>query len=140
MSSDNIFTDYQKVKKLYAAALDAAPEERAAFLDQSGASEAARREVESLLKARDEAGGFLQNVSAVQIVQDSIEKNDRLVGQTIDKYTVEREIGRGGMGAVYLATRSAGDFQKRVAIKIIKRHDERRNALFNNGIRRRRFD
>ncbi len=121
MSPDNILTDYQKVKELFAAALDAAPGERFALLDQSSADKAVRREVESLLRARDEAGGFLEDVSAVQIVQNSIEKNDCLIGQTIDKYLVEREIGRGGMGAVYLATRSAGDFQKRAAIKVIKR-------------------
>ena len=137
MSSANSAADYQKVKNVFIAALDAAPEKRAAFLDATCASKDVRREVESLLKARDEAGEFLQNVSAVEVVQDSIDKNDRFIGQTIDKYLVEREIGRGGMGAVYLATRNAGDFQKRVAIKIIKRGADTGEALKRFGQERR---
>jgi len=34
---------------------------------------------------------------------------------------VEREVGRGGMGIVYLASRADGSFQKRVAIKLLRR-------------------
>jgi serine/threonine protein kinase len=36
-------------------------------------------------------------------------------------YRIEREIGRGGMAVVYLAARADGEFQKRVAVKLIKR-------------------
>jgi serine/threonine-protein kinase len=36
-------------------------------------------------------------------------------------YRIEREIGRGGMGAVYLATRADDEYRKRVAVKVIKR-------------------
>src|SRR5581483_11025111 len=43
------------------------------------------------------------------------------IGQVLGVYRVEQEIGRGGMGAVYLASRAGGEFQKRVAIKLIKR-------------------
>src|SRR5204862_555765 len=36
-------------------------------------------------------------------------------------YVIVKELGRGGMGAVYLAERADGQFQKLVAIKILKR-------------------
>ena len=36
-------------------------------------------------------------------------------------YAVIRELGRGGMGAVYLAERADGEFEKQVAIKLLKR-------------------
>jgi eukaryotic-like serine/threonine-protein kinase len=42
-------------------------------------------------------------------------------GQRIGAYRVIREIGRGGMGAVYLAERADGQFEMRVAVKVAKR-------------------
>lgn len=46
---------------------------------------------------------------------------DLMIGQRLGAYQIEREIGRGGMGTVYLARRADNVFQRRVAIKIIKR-------------------
>src|SRR6266478_2208624 len=48
------------------------------------------------------------------------ERRDR-IGERIGAYVVVRELGRGGMGAVYLAERADGHFEKLVAIKILKR-------------------
>src|SRR5215467_1944963 len=42
------------------------------------------------------------------------------LGRQIGPYRIKREIGRGGMGTVYEAWRSDGEFQHRVAIKLIK--------------------
>jgi len=44
-----------------------------------------------------------------------------MIGRRIGVYELCEEIGRGGMGAVYLAKRADGEFQQRVAIKLIKR-------------------
>ena len=44
-----------------------------------------------------------------------------VIGRRIGPYQVVREIGRGGMGAVYLAVRADEQFEQRVAIKLIKR-------------------
>jgi eukaryotic-like serine/threonine-protein kinase len=46
---------------------------------------------------------------------------DSMIGRQIGVYRLEREIGRGGMGAVYLAERVDGEFNQTVAIKLIKR-------------------
>ena len=46
---------------------------------------------------------------------------DIRTNQQVGPYRLIREIGRGGMGTVYLAMRSDDVFQKRVAIKILKR-------------------
>lgn len=43
-----------------------------------------------------------------------------MLGRHIGPYRIEREIGRGGMGTVYEAWRADGEFQHRVAIKLIK--------------------
>ncbi|MFL6529616.1 MAG: protein kinase domain-containing protein [Chthoniobacterales bacterium] len=42
-------------------------------------------------------------------------------GWRIGAYVVVRELGRGGMGTVYLASRADGQFEKEVAIKVLKR-------------------
>ncbi len=46
---------------------------------------------------------------------------DSLAGQRVGPYLLLREIGVGGMGAVYLAERADEEYKKRVAIKIVKR-------------------
>ncbi|HTC24953.1 MAG TPA: protein kinase, partial [Gemmatimonadales bacterium] len=43
----------------------------------------------------------------------------RLAQALGEAYTLEGEIGRGGMGVVYLADRDDGEYRKRVAIKLI---------------------
>ncbi|HEY0461445.1 MAG TPA: serine/threonine-protein kinase [Pyrinomonadaceae bacterium] len=112
-------SDYEKIKEIFSAAVELAPARRAAFLDANCTDAQLRREVESLLEARDEADDFLNDLSAVRVVQDSYERGNRFIGQKIDKYRIEREIGRGGMGVVFLAARE--DFRQQVALKIIKR-------------------
>ena len=73
-----------------------------------------RAQVAELLKADDEDVSFLQS-SPLEAVNLSNAK----IPERIGKYKILREIGRGGMGAVYLAERE--DLKKRVAVKIIKR-------------------
>ena len=42
-------------------------------------------------------------------------------GQRVGAYVIIRELGRGGMGTVFLAERADGQFEKQVAIKILSR-------------------
>ncbi len=51
----------------------------------------------------------------------SIDDCDPLLGKIIGAYRLEKEIGRGGMGTVYIAERADGFFRQRVAVKLIKR-------------------
>lgn len=54
-------------------------------------------------------------------------------GERIGSYAIVRELGRGGMGVVYLAKRADGTFEKEVAIKVLKRGTDTDEVL-------RRFD
>jgi eukaryotic-like serine/threonine-protein kinase len=49
------------------------------------------------------------------------ERRSSLEGRLVGPYRIVRELARGGMGAVYLAERADGQFQQRVALKLIKR-------------------
>jgi eukaryotic-like serine/threonine-protein kinase len=42
-------------------------------------------------------------------------------GERVGAYVIARELGRGGMGTVFLAERADGQFEKQVAIKILNR-------------------
>jgi serine/threonine protein kinase len=112
-------SEYEKIKKVFAGALEIPLESRAEFLDKNCPNAEIRREVDSLLAAHQEADNFLNDVSAVEVIQNTYQQSSSLLGQKIGKYRIEREIGRGGMGIVFLATRE--DFRQQVALKIIKR-------------------
>ena len=109
---------WPRVKEVLALALDAAPDQRASVLDaQCDGDPGLRAEVESLLAADADAGSFIVAPAVEPLGDDG---HDPLIGASIGAYVVERCIGRGGMGAVYLA-RHTGDFAHSVAIKMIRR-------------------
>jgi len=113
---------WRQIETIFQSALDCGAENRAALLDSACGEDAElRREIESLL-AWHEKSGFTTPAA----FQDAIKVLEHRTGQLeegrrIGSYRVLREIGRGGMGSVYLAARADDAFQKLVAIKIIRR-------------------
>ena len=113
---------WQRLKSILADALDQpSPSARTAFIRQSCADDTGLfRDVESLLAQETPADDALEdcakNAATVLKRDDSAQ-----IGRRIGAYQILEELGRGGMGAVYLAERADGEFEKRVAIKILKR-------------------
>ncbi|MGE5715264.1 MAG: serine/threonine-protein kinase, partial [Acidobacteriota bacterium] len=93
--------------------------ERAAFLDEACRDDPAlKSEVVSLLAASEEATDFLETPAVSPAYAVAAEEPAR---RRIGPYQVIRLLGSGGMGHVYLAVRADEQFQKRVAIKVVKR-------------------
>jgi serine/threonine protein kinase/Tol biopolymer transport system component/Tfp pilus assembly protein PilF len=80
-----------------------------------------QREVLSLLASYDETGEFLENpLLSLPGFADAAPLEPNLIGQRVGAWQLVEEIGRGGMGTVYLAVRADNEFRKRVAIKLIR--------------------
>jgi hypothetical protein len=95
---------WRRVKALFELALEQVPANLEEWLDQEGETdEVVRAEVLSLLRHQKQSGSFL-NTPIANLAPDLIPENHPLQeGQVVDKYTIVRELGRGGMGRVYLA-------------------------------------
>ena len=101
---------FRKAEELLVALWDCPPEFREQRLATSTAGDAELlAEVKSLLEASEQAASWQPPQPSAQPPQT----------RQFGPYQIERMIGRGGMGAVYLAHRSDGNFNQKVAIKII---------------------
>jgi serine/threonine protein kinase len=113
MSGD---TRRREVERLFDAALDLGPDARSAWLEAACGDDAELlAEVQALLAAHGRAEGILERDPAAGTgPAPAIARHER-----IGPYRVVEEIGRGGMGVVFLAERADGQFRQRVAIKLI---------------------
>ena len=101
MTSD----EWRRVRELFERALDREPAEVPHWLEQEAAGEpAVRLEVASLLAHHSGAGSFLAEPLTERVPDLFVDTNLLQPGTTIGAYTIIREIGRGGMGCVYLAS------------------------------------
>ena len=110
---------WQQVKAIFQQVAESSPNERVPLLAQLAPDdEPLRAEVIRLLAADEEAEEFLEDTPLPEIQRAT---NGFAAGQTIGNYRLLRELGRGGMGTVYLAERDHEQFRQQVAIKIIRR-------------------
>ncbi len=105
---------------LLADALPLEAEARSAFLDEACAGDAAlREEIGTLIAAYERAedtGRFSRG--ALDLVPMAFPENEP--PESIGPYELLREIGRGGMGTVWLARRADGVFEQHVAVKMMQ--------------------
>jgi serine/threonine protein kinase len=112
---------WQQVKRLFHEACERAPEERAGFLDSACDGDVElRREIESLLAVHERAGDFMQQpaMNVAQAGGSGDAEAEIEAGRMINHYRVERRIGAGGMGEVYLAHDTR--LGRRVALKLLR--------------------
>jgi hypothetical protein len=130
MNSDR----WHRIEQVYDAVLTLPPEQRLAVLEaRCGADAELRREVESLLSARDPAGDFLSPDNLLGHIATVTEDAERpAVGGRLGPYEILAAIGAGAMGEVYRARDTRLD--RIVAPKVLPArlvHDPGRSRVFN---------
>jgi serine/threonine-protein kinase len=122
---------WQRIDRLFAAVLEQESDDRQAFLRKAAAGDAELYlEVRRLLESSREAdlllGGSATEFAPLLVsdlratLADGTEELPP-EGERIGPYLVVKVIGRGGMGVVYLARRADEQFEKQVALKLVKR-------------------
>ena len=107
------------VRDIFDRAAELTGSERAAFLNREcGANEALLREAKRLLLAHDRLNPLFDT-----LVDDELEMSPVDSPQTPERvgpYRILKELGRGGVGAVFLAVRNDDEYRKQVAIKLLR--------------------
>ncbi len=121
---------WAEIDALFQEALDLGPEEWDAYLAQRCPEDAELQAAVRGLLAADRGAGSFMEASAEDLAPEDFREAlegsavDRLpdwIGKTVGPFQVIRQLGRGGMAGVYLARRTDGEFDQRVAIKFIRR-------------------
>ncbi|MEM7613030.1 MAG: tetratricopeptide repeat protein, partial [Pseudomonadota bacterium] len=106
---------FKQGEAIFNQAIDLPPAERAEFLERACKDDPdLRKEVEAWLAADESpTGDTMPDYSAVEGGLDI------LLGSRVGAYEIQKKIGEGGMGAVYLAERADDEFEQTVAIKFL---------------------
>lgn len=113
---------WQTIKRIFQSVLDVPEADRAAALDRLAEDDdELRAEVESLL-ANHQTDSFIEPPNSIRVAaaMENAESKSR-VGRMVGAYRLVRVLDAGGMGHVYLAERADGQFEKQVAVKVIRR-------------------
>ncbi len=114
---------WAQIRQIFDGALERKQQDREAYLRvMCAGDEHLLREVESLMASHQESEDFLStpaadlNFLALDVSSAAVPRVPR-----VGPYQLEKRIGRGGMGSVWLASRTDQAYQKKVAVKMVKR-------------------
>ncbi len=108
-------TNWERIEQLFFDSLERSGADRARFLDDACAGDdALRAEVEAMLTAHEGD----RRLSPER--WEDAGTSDALIGARVGPYRIERLIGHGGMGEVYLASRDDAQYEHKVAIKVMR--------------------
>lgn len=121
--------NWEKVETIIDGVLELPEEKRNTFISQQcDGNKRLKGEVTSLLESIFNSEGWLEDPQTykrdfyeeISTDEESFTSGPSLIGRSIGSYTIKEQIGKGGMGSVYLAERGDGQFEHQVAIKIIQ--------------------
>jgi tetratricopeptide (TPR) repeat protein/predicted Ser/Thr protein kinase len=123
---------WRRLEDLLDRTLARPADERAAFLEAECAGDPdLARELRSLVEAQTVEHGPLESLAAA--LGAPVQGEGGATSVRIGPYRLVRELGRGGMGLVYLARRADGQYTREVALKLAQ------NPMFDASLRERFF-
>jgi len=111
---------FQQLSRLFDQIVETPPEEREEAIRAACAGDAVlERELRQLLRAHDseDSDGYLQGLIAAEATAAT---HASVAGRRLGSWEIERPIGEGGMGTVYLAHRADGEYEATAAIKLVR--------------------
>ena len=137
MSSESTWDRWEEVDDLLERVLDRPPDEQAEFLaeacgDDTELLSIVRELVELSHRSEDGQTGLdagLLRAAFAPGPETRAEAPEALLGTSVGPYRLGRVLGVGGMGAVYLGERVDGAFERRVAIKVLRRELDARGVM-----------
>ncbi len=125
--------DWLRVRELFAQSLEQTDEAREMWLrNECGANSELLAEISRLLAQRNAPASIFREDAQALLARIAVEPAaDALIDTDIGPYRLRRLLGVGGMGQVYLAERTTGEFRQEVALKLI------RNEFATNELRQR---
>jgi predicted Ser/Thr protein kinase len=125
---------WAKASALFDQLVDAPPGDRDALLQRAVATPEVKQHVARMLATLGHTSSFLDQ--APQLHPASADPADGYSslapGTSVGSFVVDRLIGRGGMGEVYLAHRAQADFTQQVALKLMRPEAIGRQVQFEN--------
>ncbi len=113
-------TRLERIGDLFHRALELPEEQRAAFLHAECADSRERNEVQAMLAGHTKAFAFFDELGHQLRAESALPTEDNWENAALGPYRLKRELGRGGMGVVYLGERTESGFAQLVAIKVIR--------------------
>ena len=115
---------WERLETVFFAALDLAPHDRPAFLVEAcGGDAELEAEVAAMLVAHEEpedTGLEIERALLNEERHPALPEDTAREGMLAGAWRLERPLGRGGMGEVWLASRASGDFDQRAAVKLVR--------------------
>lgn len=112
-------TSFERLKQIFNTAIELPATERAAYLEsQDDIDQHTRRQLEDLLRADADVQADATRRATHGDARQA--RTEDWSGRRIGAYRVERTLGHGGMGSVFLAHRADGNVEQKVAIKVVR--------------------
>lgn len=112
---------WDRLKDLFAAALDLPAAERAAFVAEACGEDAALRvELAELLRAAEIDDGFIEQPAADTLGWITERTAPEWIGRRVGPYHIVELAGRGGLSQVYRAVLEGAGYERQVALKLLR--------------------
>jgi serine/threonine-protein kinase len=128
---------WRRVRELFAKSLEQPDDSREVWLKSQCDDAEVLAEIQRLLVQRsDPASIFGEDAQALLARLSNENVADALLDTDVGPYRLRKLLGVGGMGRVYLAERTTGDFRQQVALKLV-RNEFATNELHQRFLRER---